>query len=122
VVVDAARHRDAVLGAGGMAVDVHRRHRRPGTFDRRLGPLATRPPEVATGDADVDLLPRVLPDVADPQTARPRHDRIERDAERVPESVRPHARRVSAAIGERVARGHGAVEPDTEDLAFETPG
>jgi hypothetical protein len=104
VVVDAAGHRHAVLGAARVAVDVHGRHRSPGQAFDRLGALAARPAEVAARDADVDLLPRVLPDVADPEPARPRLDRIERD----PNGFRNPYAQTRAAFPPRSANGLSA--------------
>src|SRR6185436_17988944 len=85
----------------------HRGDRARGrTALERMRPLQPVPPEVRPAirarGLEVDLLPRALPDIADPQvTGR----RVEREAPRVPQAVGPDLWARTRPADERVVRG-----------------
>ncbi len=111
----------------------HPRGRRPAVRRRavRAVPLAHVPAVVGAGLGEVDLLPRVLPDVVD-EEPRPAVVGVERDAEGIAEAPRKRlaalvprgraARRPAvrgAGARERIVRRDVAVAGDAQDLPDE---
>ena len=86
--------------------------------------LAVRPAEVgaarASGRDEVDLLPRVLPDLADPQIAG---EPVEREAPGIAEAVRPDLAAPARLSDERIVGRNRvsarAAHVEAQDLALE---
>ena len=87
-------------------------------------PAVVRPPRRA-GRLEVDLLPRALPDVSDPEVAR---DAVEGEAPGVPEALRPDLGERARPAGVRVVGRDGVLLPrvpgvdvDAEELPEPRP-